>query len=120
MVWANQLSYRFNVKEDHHFDVLAGYEIDEQYSDYLSGYATNFATYDKTAISNGMKVESVGGYDQKTRLVSYLSRANYDFKINIIWEQVSVQMEAHVWLQEIAGVNSGLFQEHEELLKKNS
>lgn len=80
MVWANQLSYRFNIKENHHFDVLAGYEIDEQYSDYLSGYATNFASFDKTAISNGMKVESVSGYDQKTRLISYLSRANYDFK----------------------------------------
>jgi hypothetical protein len=30
-----------------HFDALVGYEIDDQYRDYLSGYATNFATADK-------------------------------------------------------------------------
>ena len=55
MVWANQLSYKFNIANDHHFDALVGYEIDDQYRDYLSGYATNFATADKDEISNGMK-----------------------------------------------------------------
>lgn len=80
MLWANQLSYIFNIKEDHHFDVLAGYEIDEQYSDYLSGEVTNFATFDKNAVSNGMTVESVSGSDKTSRMISYLSRANYDYK----------------------------------------
>lgn len=80
MVWANQLNYKFSIATDHHLDALVGYEIDEQYRDYLSGYATNFATHDKNDISNGMKTESVGGYDQKTRMVSYLTRLNYDYK----------------------------------------
>ena len=79
-LWANQLGYIFNINEDHHFDVLAGYEIDEQYSDYLSGEVTNFATFDKNAVSNGMKVESVSGSDKTTRMISYLSRANYDYQ----------------------------------------
>lgn len=80
MVWANQLNYKFSIATDHHVDALVGYEIDEQYRDYLSGYATNFATHEKNDISNGMKTESVGGYDQKTRMVSYLTRLNYDYK----------------------------------------
>lgn len=80
MVWANQLSYKTSIADDHHLDVLVGYEIDDQYRDYLSGYATNFATYDRNQISNGMKTESVGGSDTRTRMVSYLARLNYDYK----------------------------------------
>ena len=80
MVWANQLSYKTTIATDHHVYVLVGYEIDDQYRDYLSGYATNFATYDKNEISNGMKTESVGGSDTRTRMVSYLFRLNYDYK----------------------------------------
>lgn len=80
MVWANQLSYKTTIAQDHHIDVLVGYEIDDQYRDYLSGYATNFATADKNDISNGMKTESVGGSSARTRMVSYLTRLNYDYK----------------------------------------
>ncbi len=80
MVWANQLSYKFNIANNRHFDALVGYEIDDQYRDYLSGYATNFATADKDEISNGMKTESVGGSSTRTRMVSYLTRVNYDYK----------------------------------------
>ena len=74
-----QLSYIFNIADDHHFDVLAAYEIDDQYSDYLSGSASNFATPDKNAMSNGMTLQSVGGSDSRTRMVSYITRLNYDF-----------------------------------------
>lgn len=80
LVWANQLSYNTTIARDHHIDVLAGYETDDQYRDYLSGYATNYATYDKNQISNGMKTESVGGNDTRTRMVSYLFRLNYDYQ----------------------------------------
>ena len=80
MVWANQLSYRFDIADDHHFDALIGYEIDDQYSDYISASASNFATPDKHVMSNGMTVEAVGGSDTRTRMVSYISRLNYDYK----------------------------------------
>ena len=80
MVWANQLNYKFNIKEDHHFDVLAGYEIDDYSRDYLSGSASNFATADKNAVSNGMTTQGVSGSNVGTRMVSYLSRLNYDYK----------------------------------------
>ncbi|MEG1333317.1 MAG: TonB-dependent receptor [Bacteroides sp.] len=80
LVWTNALSYQTSIGNDHHIDALVGYEIDDSYRDYLSGYATNFATADKNEISNGMKTESVGGNSTRTRMVSYLSRLNYDYK----------------------------------------
>jgi TonB-linked SusC/RagA family outer membrane protein len=78
-VWANQLNYATTIAEHHHLDALAGFETDEQYTDYLSGNASNFATASKNAISNGMKTESVSGSDSNQRIVSYLSRVNYDY-----------------------------------------
>ena len=80
MTWANQLSYRMTVAENHHLDALAGYEVDDQYSDYLLGQASNFATPQKNDISNGMKTEAVGGRSTRSRMVSYISRLNYDYR----------------------------------------
>lgn len=79
MVWGNQLSYAKTFAEIHHLDGLLGYEIDDQYRDYLFGYATNFATFDKNDISNGKKTESVSGSNTRTRMVSYIGRVNYDY-----------------------------------------
>lgn len=79
MMWGNQLTYKQTFANVHHLDELLGYEIDDQYRDYLSGYATNFATPDKNDISNGKKTESVGGSDSRTRMVSYIGRVNYDY-----------------------------------------
>lgn len=79
MVWANQLGYATTIADNHHLDVLAGFETDDQYTDYLSGSASNFATANKNAISNGMTTESVSGSDSNQRIVSYLSRVNYDY-----------------------------------------
>lgn len=80
LVWSNQLSYNTTIKEDHHLDVLVGYEIDDSYYNYMSGEKNNFATYKKDALSNGATVVDVNGYDSRSRLVSYLSRINYDYK----------------------------------------
>lgn len=80
MVWASQLNYKKTIATDHNLDVLAGYEIDSKYSDYLSGYATNYLTPSKNDIGNGQTLESLGGSSDDTRLVSYLTRLNYDYK----------------------------------------
>lgn len=79
MMWGNQLTYKQTFANVHHLDELLGYEIDDQYRDYLSGYATNFATPDKNDISNGKKTESVGGSNNRTCMVSYIGRVNYDY-----------------------------------------
>ena len=78
LVWATAATYQKTVADKHTFDVLAGYEIDATYRDYLSGSVTNFVTSDKNDVSNGQTVGSVDGNSTEYRLISYLSRANYD------------------------------------------
>ena len=79
LVWTNQLTYNKTLGDVHHLDGLLGYEIDDQYSDYLYGDASNFATPSRQDISNGVKTEGVGGSQSRTRLVSYIGRVNYDY-----------------------------------------
>lgn len=80
LIWANQLSYITTIGKDHHLDALVGYEIDDQRRDYISGNATNFANYNKTELSNGATLVSTAGASTRTRMVSYLSRVNYDYQ----------------------------------------
>lgn len=80
MIWGNQLSYRKTIADNHHLDALVAYEIDSKESDGLSGYVTNFLTPSKNEISNGQTQESISGSSSKTRMVSYVSRLNYDYK----------------------------------------
>ena len=48
LVWSSQLSYKWNIKRDHHLDALLGYEIDSKYNDDLYGKVTNFLTPART------------------------------------------------------------------------
>lgn len=45
MVWSNVLSYRKTFNDKHNLDLLVGYEIDDQSSDYLMAYVKNFARF---------------------------------------------------------------------------
>ena len=79
LVWATAASYQTTIADKHTIDVLGGYEIDATYRDYLSGSVTNFVTPDKNDVSNGQTVGSVGGNETEYRMISYLTRANYDY-----------------------------------------
>ncbi len=79
MVWSNVLSYQKSFNELHNLDALVGYEIDNQSRDYLMAYVKNFARPDKPEISNGVKLDNAGGSGNGTRLVSYISRVNYNY-----------------------------------------
>lgn len=79
MVWSNVLSYAKTFNDLHNLDVLVGYEIDNQSRDYLMAYVKNFARPDKPEISNGVKLDNAGGSNNGTRLVSYISRLNYNY-----------------------------------------
>lgn len=80
MIWGNQLSYLKTFANDHYFDALVAYEIDAKESDGLSGSVSNFLNPSKNEISNGQTLESLSGSSSKTRMVSYVSRLNYDYK----------------------------------------
>ncbi|MGI6816129.1 TonB-dependent receptor [Bacteroides sp. KG123] len=80
LVWSNQLTYKTSILKDHHLDVLAGYEIDSKYDDFLSASVSNFLTPIKNDIANGKTLEGVDGSYKQSRMVSYITRLNYDYK----------------------------------------
>lgn len=78
-VWTNHLTYNTTFAGKNHIDALAGFEMDNQTRQSLSASAQNFATYEKNVLSNGKTVDGVGGSANGTRLVSYVTRVNYDY-----------------------------------------
>ncbi|WP_101690353.1 SusC/RagA family TonB-linked outer membrane protein [Dysgonomonas massiliensis] len=79
IVWKNNLTYVKTFAEKHNLDILGGYEVNQYKSDYLFGEKTNFPSTDKVYPSNGAEPKNVAGYLSSWRLLSYLSRANYNF-----------------------------------------
>ena len=89
--WAvtNTLSYKFDVKDEHHFDVLLGTEYSREGNDMgetLEGMALNsvfsdfsHAYFDNFASRAGSA--TVGGYPVTDHsILSYFGRVNYDYK----------------------------------------
>lgn len=79
MVWSNVLSYQKTFADKHNLDVLVGYEIDDYYRDYLNAYTKEFPRGDLQDISNGVLLDDMGGSSARSRLVSYISRLNYNY-----------------------------------------
>ncbi len=80
MVWKNNLTYDIRIGQKHHFDALIGYETHEYKQSKLSGSVLDFPTVDKRNISNAGTIDGLSGYDNDGwRMVSYLSRLNYDY-----------------------------------------
>lgn len=72
------LNYNFNIKEDHHFSVLAGYEIYNK--EYKRTYAqgTKFPIGGLTELNVAATPQEVGSVTDKERMLSYFGRLNYD------------------------------------------
>lgn len=75
------LNYNFNIKEDHHFSVLAGYEIYNK--EYKRTYAqgTKFPIGGLTELNVAATPQEVGSVTDKERMLSYFGRLNYDYQI---------------------------------------
>ena len=78
-IWSNILTYQTKIKKKHNLDLLAGYEIKSKESDGLGTTISNFALWDKPEVNNGVVYQSMGGSNSTTRIVSYITRANYDY-----------------------------------------
>ena len=92
------LNYNFNIKEDHHFSVLAGYEIYNK--EYKRTYAqgTKFPIGGLTELNVAATPQEVGSVTDKERMLSYFGRLNYDYQnkyfasfILLLWDGVSVR-----------------------------
>ena len=79
MTWSNILTYQTKIKKKHNLDLLVGYEINSKESDGLGTTISNFARWDKPEVNNGVVYQSMGGSNSTTRIVSYITRANYDY-----------------------------------------
>lgn len=79
MVWRNSLTYTKTFADKHHLDVLGGYEVNTYRKDGMNGAKDNFPTVDKTVLSNGSVLTDLSGSNSEWRLLSYLSRANYNY-----------------------------------------
>ena len=98
------LNYNFNIKEDHHFSVLAGYEIYNK--EYKRTYAqgTKFPIGGLTELNVAATPQEVGSVTDKERMLSYFGRLNYD----ILPHSVSAPMVLHVLHRAIVMVHFGV------------
>lgn len=71
--YANTFAYK------HHLDVLAGYEVESYAFDKASGERSNMPSDQLFEPDNGAVLMSFISSTQDYRLISYLSRLNYDF-----------------------------------------
>lgn len=78
-VWENTLNYNKTINEIHHLNVLAGYSIQEQLTEYSDMTSGTFAN-DLVHTLNAGKVSSGSTSAQDWSLISYLARANYSLK----------------------------------------
>jgi len=79
LISSNVIGYERSFFEKHNVDVLAGYEFEDYKRDNLEGYKSNFPNVDKHDISNASALADVSGSSSQSRMISYISRLNYNF-----------------------------------------
>ncbi|WP_162850192.1 TonB-dependent receptor [Sphingobacterium yanglingense] len=79
IVWKNSLTYTKTFADKHNLDILGGYEVNKYTREDLDGAKENFPSVDKIVISNGSVLKDLSGSTNEWRLLSYLSRANYNY-----------------------------------------
>ena len=96
------LNYNFNIKEDHHFSVLAGYEIYNK--EYKRTYAqgTKFPIGGLTELNVAATPQEVGSVTDKERMLSYFGRLNF------LPHSVFAPMVLHVLHRDIVMVHFGV------------
>ncbi|MDR0863491.1 MAG: TonB-dependent receptor [Candidatus Symbiothrix sp.] len=76
---SNSASYVKTFAEKHNLDALVAFEVEDYYRDYLYGSQSGFLDPELNAIANGELKEGISGSPNGWRMVSLVSRANYDY-----------------------------------------
>ncbi|MBU1011408.1 MAG: TonB-dependent receptor [Bacteroidetes bacterium] len=79
-VWSNSMQYVKTINKDHNLDALVAYEITDFTRDFLYGSKENLANWNMVELDNFSVVRSVDGSANGYRMLSYVSRVNYDYK----------------------------------------
>lgn len=80
MVWSSNANYIKTFGANHNVNALIAYEITDNYQNSLSGSGTNFANYNYIQVSNATENLSTSGSYNEDRLVSIISKADYNWK----------------------------------------
>ncbi len=72
------LNYLFTVKEDHHFNLLAGYEVNKTVKEFIHAEGINFPE-GMQSLNTAATPDEVEGTKDRERMISYLGRINYDY-----------------------------------------
>lgn len=91
MTSSNILTFDKTINEDHHFNVLAGYEIEEEnrFSMTAEGYNVPVGLKVNNAAA---KPNGTSGYDDTAKLLSYLAKVDYDF-MNRYYASASIRRD---------------------------
>lgn len=76
---STSVNYVRSFARRHHLDVLAAYETENYQTDYASGEKSKLPTDKLTEPSNAAVLNSFASATQAYRLISYVSRLNYDY-----------------------------------------
>ncbi|GHT13195.1 SusC/RagA family TonB-linked outer membrane protein [Bacteroidia bacterium] len=76
---SNSASYLKTFAKKHTIDAIVAFEVEEYKRDYVYGSQSNFINPNLPAIANGAVVNDVSGSPSAWRMVSLVSRLNYDY-----------------------------------------
>lgn len=79
-VWSNNLQYVRTFANDHNIDGLIAYEVTNYSRDNIYGSKENLANWNMVELDNFSVPRSVDGSESGYRMISYVSRLNYDYK----------------------------------------
>jgi TonB-linked SusC/RagA family outer membrane protein len=79
-VWTNNLQYVKTIGNGHSIDALIAYEITDYTRDNIYSSKENLANWNMVELDNFSVTRSADGYSTGYRMLSYISRFNYDYK----------------------------------------
>jgi len=87
LVWDNLLTYKFDLKSDHHFETLLGTSSFKYDGTYMNGSNANLifddlkhAWLDNATNAEGSLISLSGGPNNENKRMSYFGRLNYNYK----------------------------------------
>ncbi len=79
LVLSNSLQYVRTIAKDHNIDALIAYEVTDYTRDYSSSSKENLANWNLVELDNFSVLRSISGSMNGYRMISYVSRVNYDY-----------------------------------------
>ncbi len=79
LVLSNSLQYVRTFAKDHNIDALIAYEVTDYTRDYSSSSKENLANWNLVELDNFSVLRSISGSMNGYRMISYISRVNYDY-----------------------------------------